>query len=768
MALARTAAKHDRPPRLRLRVRGAVQGVGFRPFAHRLATTLNLAGFVRNGSEGVVVEVEGARAGEFAGLLRAAAPPLARIEAIEVETLVPHGDAGFTIAPSEAGPARTRIVPDTAVCEACLDDLFDPASRFYLYPFVTCTHCGPRFTLTCRLPYDRPQTSMAPFAMCDACARDYADPTNRRFHAEPIGCPACGPRLSHSIAAIVAAVRAGQIVALKGIGGFHLMCDATNERAVAELRRRKSREAKPLAVMVANDASVDRIAVPSAAERALLTTPARPIVLMRSRGTLAPSITPRLSRIGVMLPYAPLHHLIFHVAAGSSADGGTRAAANDLVLVATSANPGGEPLVIGDDEAQDKLKDIADLIVTHDRAIVTRADDSVMAVVDGAPAFLRRARGFVPDPVDLGSDGPNVLAVGAHLKATVTVTRGREAFVSQHVGSLDNAATVRFHAETVRHLLDILDVDPEAVACDLHPDFHSTRLAESFERQVVRVQHHAAHIAAIAAEHGIAGPLLGVALDGHGHGDDGGAWGGEIMRIDGASWCRLGHLLPLALPGGDHAARSPWRMGIAALQALGQLDRAAEKFAEVPAAAGLARLLQAGLDVPVTTSTGRLFDAAAALLGICLDQRYEAQAAAELEALVDTPRVLAGGYRIDAGVLDFRPLLAALAAPGTAPRAGAELFHGTLAAGIADWIGGTAADQGHCRIALGGGCLMNRVLAEDLCTRVRAGGLAPLLARAVPPNDGGLSLGQAFLARQILIDPKRTTDHVPRDSGESH
>ncbi|MEZ5788160.1 MAG: carbamoyltransferase HypF [Xanthobacteraceae bacterium] len=768
MALARTAAGHDRPQRLRLRVRGAVQGVGFRPFAHGLATTLDLAGFVRNGPDGVVVEVEGARAGEFAGLLRKAAPPLARIEEIEVEPLALHGDAGFTIAPSEVGLARTRIVPDTAVCEACLDDLFDSKSRFYLYPFVTCTHCGPRFTLTHRLPYDRPQTSMAPFAMCAACARDYADPTNRRFHAEPIACPLCGPRLSHPVELIVAAIRAGDIVALKGIGGFHLMCDAANEMAVAELRRRKAREAKPFAVMVANVASVDRIAAPSEAERALLTAPARPIVLMESRHALVPSIAPGLTRIGVMLPYAPLHHLIFHAAAGSPAGSVARNAVHDLVLVATSANPGGEPLVISDDEAKDKLKDIADLIVTHDRAIVTRADDSVMAVVVGAPTFLRRARGFVPEPVDLGSDGPKVLAVGAHLKATVTVTRGREAFVSQHIGSLDNAATVRFHAETVRHLLDILDVAPEAVACDLHPDFQSTRFAENLGPPVVPVQHHAAHIAAIAAEHGIAGPVLGVALDGHGLGDDGGAWGGEVMLVGDGTWHRLGHLAPLALPGGDRAARSPWRMGVAALQALDQLDRVAELFADLPEAQKLAGLMRAGLDLPTTASAGRLFDAAAALLGVCLDQRYEAQAAAELEALVDTPRVLAGGWRIESGVLDFRPLLAALAAPGLSAREGAEIFHGTLAAGIADWIAMFARAEGHASIALGGGCLMNRVLAEDLCARLRARSLEPLLARAVPPNDGGLSLGQAFLARQILTASKRIIDHVPRNSGESH
>jgi hydrogenase maturation protein HypF len=333
----------------------------------------------------------------------------------------------------------------------------------------------------------------------------------------------------------------------------------------------------------------------------------------------------------------------------------------------------------------------------------------------------------------------------------VTVTRGREAFVSQHVGSLDNAATVRFHAETIRHLVDTLDVEPEAVARDLHPDFHSTRFAEESGLPIVRVQHHAAHIAAIAAEHGVAGLVLGAALDGHGHGDDGAAWGGELMLVGGAAWRRLGHLAPLALPGGDRAARSPWRMGIAALHALGRLGEEAQRFAGIPTAAELARLLRNGLVAPMTTSAGRLFDAAAALLGLCLEQRYEGQAAAELEALVGSPRVLAGGYRLDRGVLDFTPLLAILCEPGLPPRQGAELFHGTLAAGLSDWIAFFAHAHGHERVALGGGCMMNRVLTEDLCARLRARGLAPLLARAVPPNDGGLSLGQAFLARQRLI-----------------
>ncbi|WP_207620684.1 carbamoyltransferase HypF, partial [Oharaeibacter diazotrophicus] len=457
--------------------------------------------------------------------------PLARIDGVAVEAIAPTGGRGFAIAESRAGRAATRIVADAATCPACRAELFDPRSRFFGYPFVNCTHCGPRLTITRRLPYDRPQTAMAGFPMCAACAADYGDPANRRFHAEPIACPACGPRLSHPIGEIAAALRAGRIVALKGVGGFHLVADARAEAAVAELRRRKARDAKPFAVMMANSASLAAVAAPTEAEAALARSTAAPIVLMAVRpGVLAPSLSPGLTRVGVMLAYAPVHHLLF----AALADASDPDAPNPTVLVATSANPCGEPLVVDDADAARRLGGIADLVVGHDRPIVIRCDDSVVQVVAGAPTYLRRARGFVPDPIPLATDGPDVLAFGAHLKATVTVTRGREAFVSQHVGDLDTAETVRFHRETVDHLLSLLDVAPDRVACDLHPDYRSTALAEAFGRPVVRVQHHAAHVAAVAAEHGVAGPVLGLALDGHGLGDDGTAWGGEAIVVDGA------------------------------------------------------------------------------------------------------------------------------------------------------------------------------------------------------------------------------------------
>ncbi|MCE1235522.1 MAG: carbamoyltransferase HypF [Hyphomicrobiales bacterium] len=758
---AATSADGATIERLRLRVRGAVQGVGMRPFVYSLATRFGLSGHVLNDGDGVAIEVEGVGIDAFRAALEAERPPLARFDAIEATRLAPRGEDGFRIVESVAGKVTTRVPADAATCPACLADLFDPTSRFHLYPFVNCTHCGPRYTITARLPYDRPQTAMASFPMCADCARDYRDPTNRRFHAEPIACPACGPKLDHPIEEVVAAIRRGEIVALKGLGGFHLLCDARNETAVAELRRRKVRDAKPFAVMAANLASLEGLVRANVEERRLVASAAAPIVLMEMvEGAVAPSIAPGLGRLGVMIAATPLHHLLFWEAAGRPTAKEKLEAANDFVIVATSANPGGEPLVIDDADARRRLVGIADLIVGHDRPIVIRADDSVTQVIAGKPAFIRRARGYVPEPIDLGGDGPSVLATGAFLKATVCVTRGREAFVSQHVGDLDTAETIRFYRETAAHLLSLLDVEPELAACDLHPDFFSSRFAAESGVDVLPVQHHAAHVAAIAAEHGIAGPILGLALDGVGHGDDGSAWGGEAIRVTAASWERLGHLRALALPGGDKAAREPWRMALSALHAIGdpeatkgQVSRVLET-AKIPFPARalvdpVAARIASGREAS-TSSLGRLFDAAAGLLGLRMIQDHEGQAAMELEALVGEPIHDAGLFRIEGGVLDFRPLIAELARPGLDPRFGAELFHGAAIDGLVAWAVGLAR-PGEA-IALGGGCLMNRVLAEGLVERLTATGLRPLLARSLPPGDGGLSLGQAALARAHLTN----------------
>jgi hydrogenase maturation protein HypF len=731
--------------RLRIRVRGAVQGVGFRPFVYGLAARRGLSGYVLNDQDGVLAEIEGFDLDGFLSALRRETPALAHIDTVEATQVPPIGEIGFVIRKSQdEGSRSARGVPDAATCESCLDDLFDPESRFHHYPFVTCTDCGPRFTITARLPYDRQSTAMAAFQLCHLCAADYRDPSSRRFHAETLACPACGPRLSHPIEAIATALRQGQIVALKGLGGFQLLCDATNEATVAHLRERKHRPAKPFAVMVANVAALTPFVEPTQAESDLLQVSARPIVLVAKGSGLANAVAPGLNQVGIMLPSTPAHHLLFHALAQACSVPGA------VAFVVTSANVAGEPLVIDNASAVEDLVGIADLVVTHDRAIIARADDSVMRIIDGAPAFIRRARGFAPEPIDLGVYGPVVLAAGAHLKVAVCVTRGREAFLSQHVGDLDSAGTVEFYHETARRMLDALGVAPELVACDLHPDYRSTLFAEGTGLPVLRVQHHAAHLAAVAVEHQLGGRIIGVAMDGHGYGDDGGAWGGELMMRADDEWRRIGHLRPLALPGGDRAAREPWRMGVAALVALGRGAEAAERFPREALAGPLADRISNDPLGSVTTSLGRLFDAAAALLGVCDRQTYEGQAASELEAFCGVPRSLKAGFALGREGLDFRPLLRALLQPGLTAREGSGLFHGTLIDGVAEWIGRGAAQAGTLDVVLGGGCLVNRTLANGLATALRARGLRPWLPRRVPANDGGVAFGQAAIARAHL------------------
>ncbi|MBK9657594.1 MAG: carbamoyltransferase HypF [Rhodanobacteraceae bacterium] len=739
--------------RLRIRVRGRVQGVGFRPFVYATAVRLQLTGYVLNDRDGVLIEVQGVQVDALITELRERPPPLARIDAIGSDWIpLIDGESGFAVASSgQGGALHTEIGPDVGVCSDCLRELFDPANRRYRYPFITCTHCGPRFTICARLPYDRPQTSLAGFPLCPDCQREYTDPGNRRFHAESTACAVCGPRLSVDPRKILAQLRQGDIVAIKGIGGYHLACDARNEKAVARLRLRKQREARPLALMVCNLASARVLALVDDVEAALLTSKERPIVVLRARpdNGIAAAVSQELPTLGLMLPYTPIHWLLCHAAAGEPDGLEWLAQPQPLALVMTSANPHGEPLVHTDADARERLAGIADLIVDHDRPILVRCDDSVLRVVDRTPAFIRRARGFVPEPIDLGSDGPCVLGVGAFLKNTVCITRGREAFVSQHVGDLDNPEARRFLGESVAHLQRILDVRLEAVACDWHPDFPSTEFARQSGLPITPVQHHHAHVAAVAAEHGVSGPLLGLALDGYGHGDDGAAWGGELLRVDAAGFERIGHLAPLALPGGDRCARETWRCAAAALHALGRGDEIATRFASEPLAPMLRQLLDRGL-APTTSSAGRWFDAACGMLGLHWHSSYEGQGPMALEALVDDPEALDGAWRIEAGTLDLAPLLAALAEPRLAARSGANRFHGTLIAALADWVKRAATIQDIAVVALSGGCLLNRVLAEGLLTTLRAAGLTPLLPRLLPPNDGAISLGQVAVARKLL------------------
>jgi hydrogenase maturation protein HypF len=731
--------------RLRIRVRGVVQGVGFRPHVHALARRFGVAGWVRNDAEGVLIEAEGARPRieAFCAALERDAPPLASVDAVECEAVTalastPASESGgFAILESAGGRITTAIGPDVAVCAACLAEMRDTGDRRFGYPFLNCTHCGPRYTITRRLPYDRANTAMAGFELCPDCAREYADPADRRYHAQPTACPACGPRLAMPVAEIVRRLRRGEIVAIKGLGGFHLACDARDETAVARLRARKDREEKPLAVMVRDVAAARRLARVDEAEAMVLEGPARPIVLLRRPGAearedgVADGVAPGLAWLGIMLPYTPLHHLMFD-------------AAPDAAWVMTSANPRGEPLVVDDAQAAERLDGIADAVAGHDRPIAVRVDDSVVRVVDGAPGIIRRARGYVPQSIRLPFAVPPLLAVGGHLKATVCVTRGSEAFLSQHIGDLDTVAAVRFLEETAAHLTNLLEVTPEAVAHDLHPDFASTRYAESLGLPTIAVQHHHAHAAAVMAEHGRTGPLLALCLDGFGLGADGGVWGGELLLVEGGAWRRLGHLRTLPQPGGEVAARQPWRMAVAALHRLGRTEEAMRLASPQNRLRDVLHLLDKGTACPESSSCGRLFDAACGLLGVQPTASFEGQAPMALEGLVRTPRVVDGGWRITGGVLDLLPLLDRL--PGREARDGAELFHGTLIAALADWTARAASEAGVGEVALGGGCFLNHVLSQGLVAALRGRGLTPLVARQAPPNDGGLSLGQAWAA----------------------
>ncbi|OIP14594.1 MAG: carbamoyltransferase HypF [Comamonadaceae bacterium CG2_30_59_20] len=800
----------------RVRVTGVVQGVGFRPFVWHLAQKLGLSGWVRNDAQGVEILAQGSATAlaELLTHLRTDAPPLARVDGVQVLGMVAQSTTShpntcenlqptttrtvfttFNIIPSQSGQAASAIGPDVAVCDACLSELFDPANRRYRHGFITCTHCGPRYTVTRALPYDRPQTSMANFPFCPACGQDYIDPANRRFHAETTCCPQCGPHLhlsdalglpiaGDSIACTLALLRSGQIVAIKGLGGFHLACDARNAAAVARLRLRKSRDAKPFAVMLANAASVAPFAQAADTERTLLQSRERPIVLLPTTPDCAaalPGIAPGLHKLGVMLPITPIHFLLFHEAAGRPNGTAWLDEPQALVLVMTSANPGGEPIVRDTAEAHTRLAGIADAFLDHNRDILARCDDSVLQLVAGTSQFIRRSRGFAPAAIALAQTGPSVLAFGSHLKNTICVTRGAEAFLSPHIGSLDNAASCQFQDETVQSLCDLLDVKPHWVAHDLHPDDYSTRAAINYAERhglpTVAVQHHHAHIAAVCAEHNWQRPLLGLALDGFGLGSDGTAWGGELLQVTGAQCQRLGHLRPLPLPGGDRAAREPWRMAAAVLHALGRHAEIVERFQD-PAASTVAAMLARSFNSPPTSSLGRVFDAAAGMLGISHTQAYEAQAAILLEQAATQhiqthgwPSPMPGGYVIssNAGIsasasisqLDLLPVLAALSNMADHQANGhigqidhinhaAALFHATLLAALTEWVLQAAKTTGLRTLACGGGCFLNALLAGSLQQNLEQNGIQVLLPRRTSPGDASIALGQAWVALHSL------------------
>lgn len=732
--------------RFKLQINGLVQGVGFRPYIYGLAKKYNLTGWVKNGTDGVIVEIQGTETKAFIDSLTTKTPPTAVIKKVKCDEIQLCKEGIFQILESQTRPGKNNIAADTAICPECLKDLFNPDSRYLHYPFVSCSHCGPRYSISQQLPYDRANTSMASFKMCRACTDEYESPQNRRFHAQTNACPECGPKISMPAKQIIEHIQQGKILAIKGLGGFHLVCDASNDVAVQKLRQRKQRDEKPLAVMVTNLASAKNLVVINDSEAKLLQGRQRPIVILPQKDDLPISISvaPELKWLGLMLPYTPLHYLLFHQAAGQPDGTNWLKQAQSLCLVMTSANNSGEPLIIDGDEAKQKLSDIADIIVDHDREIVTRCDDSVMRVINQQPSFIRRARGYAPQAIKLPHAIPATLAVGGHLKNTICITRDNEAFISQHIGDLDNAASLRFFEETIEQLLTLLNVKPERVAHDLHPDFHSTRYAQSLNIPRFEVQHHHAHLAAVMAEHQLTKSAIGLALDGFGLGTDHTAWGGELLLLEGTNFKRLGNLSPLNQPGGEIAAREPWRMAAAFLHQVGRGSEIAGRFQTLPTANNIQQLLEKKIHCPSTTSCGRLFDTAAGLLGIKHKTSFEAQAAILLEGMTSTPIVMEHGWHIENDQLDLSPLLCALI--DSEAEHGANLFHGTLIKALCEWTT-TAATKNNCdAVILAGGCFLNRALTEGLITALKENGLKAYLPLQVPANDGGISLGQAWIA----------------------
>jgi len=733
--------------RLQILIQGQVQGVGFRPCVYRVAQLLHLTGWVQNNAVGVLLEVQGAKASEFINHLKETLPPLAKIHHIQINTIaLKTNEDLFEIIASEQGKVNTISAPDTCICSQCLQELFDPQSRYFRYPFLNCTHCGPRLSITHTMPYDRCHTSMAPFSLCQECNQDYTNPDNRRYHAQPTACAHCGPQLSLSVAEIARCIHQGEIIALKGLGGYQLIGDALNETTILKLRERKNREKKPFALMVANSQSAARIVDVSEQARILLESPARPIVLLRKKEKSVPeAIAPGLTHLGIMLACTPLHYLLFNAFANNATSLDWLHEFQSMILLVTSANSGGCPLITDDYSAEDELSCIADKIVSYNRQIITRADDSVLRIINDVPLFIRRSRGFVPTPIQLPYAIPSTLAVGGHLKNTFCITRGAEAFVSQHIGSLTNKASINFFHESLNHLLKFLAVTPERIAHDMHPDFYTTRFAKQYGVPAFAIQHHHAHLASVVAEHKIQQRVLGLALDGYGYGLNGEAWGGELMLLEGASFTRLGSFYPLLQPGGEIAAREPWRMAASVLHHLGKGNEICKRFAGCAQAQALHHLLDNKINSPLTSSCGRLFDAASSLLGIQLMSHYEGHAAMRLESMVTRLQILPDGWRIKDTTFDMTPTLESFIDLAS-PAAGANIFHGTLIAGLTAWIREICREKEIDMLVLSGGCFLNQILAEGLTKALSESGIKAFLPRDLPPNDGGISLGQAWIS----------------------
>jgi hydrogenase maturation protein HypF len=758
--------------RRRLIVRGIVQGVGFRPYAYRLARTHHLAGFVRNTALGAVIEIEGdlSAVEAFEGALPDQGPPMMIIDSMEAECIAPHGDEEFRIVASDAeGPTLAWVPADIASCELCLGEMNDAADRRYGYPFINCTNCGPRYSITLGLPYDRAQTTMAAFTMCDACREEYEDPESRRFHAQPNACPACGPQLSltdacgsdvpvrgtDSILKTVAnLLGSGGIAAWKGLGGYQLACDARNANAVAELRKRKHRNEKAFAVMVEDITTAEIFCEVSESERSLLSGASKPIVLLKTRETakLPEAIAPGSSLLGVMLPYTPMHALLFR----AFHETGMR----DAVLVMTSGNVSEEPIVTDEAEAHERLRGIADIFVDHNRPIHTRVDDSVARVVEGRPFLLRRARGYAPMPMELPVNRVPLLACGAQQKSTLCFAREGVAFLSQHLGDLENYETLVFFEQTLERMGRLLQIEPEAVAHDLHPAYLSTQLAQRLPiAKKFAVQHHHAHIASCMAEHRLEGPVIGVAWDGTGLGTDGTIWGGEFLLADYAGFERQAHLRSVPLAGGDTAVREPWRVARSYL--LDAFDNSVprgirwQNFVLARSVRTLDALLEGRIRTTDTSSCGRLFDAVASLLGVHQAVSFEGQAAMALETIAGADDKVYD-FALDGArpsQVDLRCMVRQIVddvereVPASTISA---RFHNTLVAVIEKVCIQLGGDTGNKRVCLSGGCFQNVRLLEGCLRALRFAGFEVFFQQQIPCNDGGISLGQAAIASELL------------------
>ncbi|MGH7874125.1 MAG: carbamoyltransferase HypF [Candidatus Binatia bacterium] len=752
--------------RRHITVSGIVQGVGFRPFVHGLALKNGLAGFVLNHTAGVTIELEGEQPAlnNFLTVLTEAPPPLARIESIDCSIVPPRGESEFKITSSHGDEQRSVLIsPDTPTCENCLEELFGASDRRYRYPFINCTHCGPRFTIIKDVPYDRERTTMARFTMCANCAEEYHDPANRRFHAQANACPRCGPRVrlldsqgrqsadSDAVFGAAQLLREGAILAVKGLGGYHLACNALDHDAVRRLRARKHREDKPFALMACDLRAVRELCVVAPEDEMLLSSLARPIVLLRKHENISigAAVAPGQRRIGLMLPYTPLHHLLLADA--------------DMPLVMTSGNLSEEPIAYRDDDALSRLGQIADYFLVHDREIHTRCDDSVVRTIDRRALIIRRARGYAPQPISLRVPFVQpVLACGAHLKNTFCLAKDRHAFLSHHIGDLENYETLDSFTQGIEHFKNLFAIEPRAVAHDLHPDYLSSKYAMAVSGvPKIGVQHHHAHIASCMAEHGLAGPVIGVAFDGLGYGEDGAIWGGEFLIADLSRYERRGHLRNVPMAGGDRAIREPWRMALSYLRdtfgkdplslALpGWQNIGAKKIDLVTA------MIERGLNTVQTSSCGRLFDAVAAILALRHEANYEGQAAVELEAIATDGS--AENYDFDVGAtrpakIDMRPAIARIVREirmKVPVSVIAAKFHNTIVAVITRMCRRLRDSDGLKQVCLSGGTFQNSYLLERVLPALRESGFEVYINRQVPPNDGGIALGQAAVANAVM------------------